>query len=118
MIHSSDTELEEAIDAFLEHLRPLLLPHLQVRRAHYGTRYLRIALVSIDHVSTSCFIALHDAETKTMGQVRRGDVFYPNGMKAPAKHARGNVFDEWHGVQGVDGTRPFKHGRPACLGTR
>ena len=115
MLHSLDGELEAAVDVFLDCLHPLLLPGLRVRRAHYGTRYLKIALVFDDHDAVSCFIALHDFENATMGLVRRGDVLYPNGRNAPARHARGNVFDAWHGVSGTDGTRPFKHGRPATL---
>lgn len=46
-----------------------------------------------DHFSAHSFVALQDFETKFLGKVRRGQIFKAATWKAPAKHARGNVFD-------------------------
>lgn len=40
------------------------------------------------------FVALVDGETRQLGHYKVGDVFYPDGWKAPAKNVRGNVFDQ------------------------
>lgn len=48
--------------------------------------------------SIYCFIALEDFETKGLGNVKKGDVLKPASYKAPAKHARGNVYDEKNGL--------------------
>lgn len=38
------------------------------------------------------FVALADGENRTLGAWKRGDVFRPASWKAPAKHARGNIY--------------------------
>lgn len=43
--------------------------------------------------STYAFIAREDFESKALGKVRAGDILKPATWKAPAKHARGNLFD-------------------------
>ena len=43
--------------------------------------------------SVYAFIALQDGHTKTLGTLKAGDIHKPAGFKAPAKHARGNVFE-------------------------
>jgi hypothetical protein len=43
--------------------------------------------------STYAFCAREDFESKTLGKVRAGDILKPASYKAPAKHARGNLFD-------------------------
>lgn len=40
------------------------------------------------------FVALDDYENKTLGKVRRGDIHKAATLKAPAKHARGSVWDD------------------------
>ncbi len=39
-----------------------------------------------------CFIARCDTESKALGKVKAGDVLKCASWKAPAKHARGNIF--------------------------
>lgn len=46
-----------------------------------------------DAMSVYAFIALQDFETKALGPIRAGDIHRPAGWKAPAKHARGTVFN-------------------------
>lgn len=43
--------------------------------------------------SVYAFVALRDFETKNLGKVKAGDVHRPASWNAPAKHARGSVFD-------------------------
>jgi hypothetical protein len=40
------------------------------------------------------FVALQDFETKGLGQVKFGDIHKAATWSAPAKHARGNVFNK------------------------
>lgn len=54
------------------------------------------------------FIARQDNETKALGQVKAGDVLKPANYKAPAKHARGNIFDSHNGLMGSDGNSPIQ----------
>jgi hypothetical protein len=37
---------------------------------------------------------LEDGSTKTLGNLKAGDIHKPSGWTAPAKHARGSVFAE------------------------
>tara|TARA_Y100000310_G_scaffold280329_1_gene299986 strand:- start:644 stop:1006 length:363 start_codon:yes stop_codon:yes gene_type:complete len=51
------------------------------------------------------FVVLEDGQTKGLGKVKRGDILKPASYKTPARHARGNIFDDkqgmtsmgWHG---------------------
>jgi len=43
--------------------------------------------------SVYAFIALVDNSTKALGNVKAGDIHKAATFKAPAKHARGNVFE-------------------------
>ena len=44
--------------------------------------------------SVYCFVALTASVTKSLGRVKAGDIHKPASFKAPAKHARGSVFEE------------------------
>lgn len=44
--------------------------------------------------SVYAFISVRETENKTLGKIPNGGIFMPANYKAPAKHARGNVFDE------------------------
>lgn len=39
------------------------------------------------------FVSLYDGATKALGSLKTGDIHKAASYKAPAKHARGNVFD-------------------------
>jgi len=43
--------------------------------------------------SVYAFIALQSFSTKALGQVVQGQIFKPATFKAPAKHARGSVYE-------------------------
>jgi hypothetical protein len=42
--------------------------------------------------SVYCFVCLQDGQTKALGVVKAGDIHKSATWKAPAKHARGSVF--------------------------
>lgn len=58
-------------------------------RVRLGMRYAKIVRVDARNESRSvhCFV-----------DRTNGDVLLAAGWKAPAKHARGNIFDEHHGL--------------------
>ena len=45
------------------------------------------------------FVALEDGFNKQLGSFKKGDIFKPATYKAPAKHARGNIYDEKNGLE-------------------
>lgn len=69
-----------------------------------GRKFLRVITESTDaqsgRISTMAFafIATVDGNTKSMGSYQKGDIFKPATWKAPAKHARGNLFDDSNGM--------------------
>jgi hypothetical protein len=44
------------------------------------------------------FVAMKDSVTATLGTVKAGDILKPATWKAPAKHARGNIVDQYQGL--------------------
>jgi hypothetical protein len=55
-----------------------------------GKRYVRVMSKSKNSNSAWAFV------DKT-----NGDVLKPASWKAPAKHARGNIFDQWNGMKWI-----------------
>lgn len=51
-----------------------------------------------DQGSCEAFVAKETFSNRTLGHVKIGDVFKPASWKAPAKHARGNIFNDDHGL--------------------
>lgn len=70
-----------------------------------GDKYIAIDVISNPSQNSGrsvfCFIAAEDSNTKSLGQVKMGDVLMAAGYKAPAKHARGNIFNTDGGEAGV-----------------
>ena len=62
-----------------------------------GTKFKRI----VKNGSAFAFVATVDGRNKTLGSWKAGDIFKPASWKAPAKHARGNIFDEHNGMKYV-----------------
>lgn len=58
-----------------------------------GKRYVRVVRKRMDDKSGSvhCFV-----------DMTNGDVLKAAGWKTPAKHARGNIFDEWDGLKNMN----------------
>jgi len=70
----------------------------QHRADFISDKWVRVVTLDVPHEgepkvqSVYAFIALQDGHTKTLGTLKAGDIHKPAGFKAPAKHARGNVF--------------------------
>lgn len=61
---------------------------------YISDKWCRIVTNGTHQRSVYCFVALQDNYTKALGTVKAGDIHKAAGWKAPAKHARGNVFQE------------------------
>ena len=66
----------------------MMLPVLEM---YDGRRYIRVDKVHSDRRSVYAFI------DKT-----NGDILRAAGYKKPAKHARGNIFDQWNGTSMIE----------------
>lgn len=61
---------------------------------YISEKWCRIVKQYTGSQSVYAFIALQTYSTKTLGTVQVGDIHRPASWKIPAKHARGNVFQE------------------------
>lgn len=94
------SDLQTAIDAFLAHLNAMrakanegrTTPYFLTASVEPGKSYARVVVDNGGQRSAYAFIALVDNTTKGMGVVKAGEVFKPDGWKAPAKIARADVF--------------------------
>jgi hypothetical protein len=59
-----------------------------------GKNMIKIQVTSYTSVSVYAFIALRDYANQGLGQVKTGQVFRPASWSAPAKHARGDLFNK------------------------
>lgn len=72
----------------------------QHRADFISDKWVRVVTLDVPHEgeprvsSVYAFIVLQDGQTKTLGALKAGDIHKPASFKAPAKHARGNVFQE------------------------
>ena len=101
--------LTEAIDKFVELANQRSAEYWQkggythspapTRSVVLGPQWCKVYVVEHQHDGFSqktyifAFIALKDFENKTLGVVRQGDIFKPASYEAPAKTARGNIFE-------------------------
>lgn len=98
-------KLQKAKEADFAKKHPLLdIPKYVCER---GTKYIAIDVINNPNStgyqgrSVFCFVAAEDSTTKSLGTVKKGDVMKAAGYKAPAKHARGNIFNTDGGMDGV-----------------
>jgi hypothetical protein len=63
-----------------------------------GQKFKRIIRGDAGQRSVHCFIAIEDGFNKKMGNWKAGDVLKADGWKAPARGARGNIFDDKNGL--------------------
>jgi len=75
----------------IKRFKNLTAPDFQFKM---GRRYIK--LIKIDNQQT--VYAFVDRTN--------GDVLKPAGWKAPAKHARGNIFDKWNGLKTMSAYGP------------
>ncbi len=97
-MNNTKTELFDRISDFLGELQTLCYAQCEqagisdksyIISLDAGGKFLRVCKGS----SAYCFIALEDNVTKTLGVVKAGDILKPASYKAPARVARGNVFE-------------------------
>jgi hypothetical protein len=102
-----DTEFWTRFDAWLKSCQNLINDYFAKNYTNLtpptlitndGSKLLKIVKVDGSSRSAWAFIALVDFETKVLGKVLRGDVLKPASWRMPAKHARGNIFDEDNGM--------------------
>lgn len=111
---------DEAFDKFIADINAMLaksdLFHpTEVRVRNRNAKYIALDRWEYAHEDVErtgparcsgvhCFVASANSTTKSLGVVREGDVLKAASFKKPAKHARGNIFDdsamEWMGVFG------------------
>jgi uncharacterized protein (TIGR02996 family) len=96
--------LRERIEAFVGHVdavvarhyadHPNIRPHKH--RAEFSVKWCRVVSVDAEGRAARvyCFVSLADSKTKSLGEVRAGDIHMAAGVSSPAKHARGSVFAE------------------------
>lgn len=56
------------------------------------------ASIRQNHRRIFAFVATTDSNSVALGKVKRGDVMKPATYKAPARHARGNIYDAFNGI--------------------
>lgn len=73
-----------------------------IHKAEFSDKWCKVFVYDRYHDGTErkssiyAFVAMCDNETKQLGKVAAGDIHKAATYKAPAKHARGNVFkDGW-----------------------
>jgi hypothetical protein len=101
---ANETMLRERIDAYVAHVNARILDHWTEERYtmpmpvvvadFISDKWCRITRVETSSRSVHSFVALADNVTRTLGNIKVGDIHKAAGWKAPAKHARGSVFAE------------------------
>lgn len=94
------SDFNEKLESFIEGCQKLINENYSINfknlthpvlKLDGGKKYLRISLFRPDGTPDGgvyCFI-----------DTTNGDVLKPASYKAPAKHARGNIFDNWNGLK-------------------
>lgn len=71
-------------------------------QVEYLTKWARVYTIQGSSRSVYAFIALSDLSNKTLGSVKAGDIHKAASWTMPAKHKRGNVFEDY-----ADCVEPF-----------
>ena len=86
--------VQKKIDAYFKKDLPNLEPDiLEIKK---GKRYIKINRKNVSGSGLSVFAFIDAKKGDTYG-----DILKPASWKAPAKHARGNVFDGNHGIGSI-----------------
>jgi hypothetical protein len=104
--NTGDNEFDNAANAWLQAVQTTVmdtqvnkdrhpdLPAYVLKLSPKGQNYIRVVMENgPGHRSSWAFVATKDGKTAAMGQFKKGDIFKSGGWSAPAKHARGNIFD-------------------------
>jgi hypothetical protein len=124
-------DFNAALDAFIAGVNRIYVeaklhcPRCVRLRSGQG-KYLALDVIEFDRddpqmegdgrpTSVFCFVAAEETTTKGLGLVSVGDVLKAAGYKKPAKHARGNIFDDHNGLRGRSGQREMAWTGPEYL---
>ena len=108
------SELTQKIEAFVVHVNRMIREHHEqnfpsleapIVVPNYSARWCKLINTKSDGVdfkgvekrkqtSVYCFVCLEDGHTKTLGNLKAGDIYKAASWNAPAKHARGSVLNE------------------------
>lgn len=92
-------DFDTALNTFLDGIRAKLAAHFAKHfpsstppmiEISKGRRYIRVIKNDVVSRSVHCFV-----------DTTNGDVLKADGWKTPAKHARGNIFNDNNGLDGV-----------------
>lgn len=93
--------VQKVIDAAYLKGVPIVPPLMTIEE---GSRFLKVVRTNDGgkgQVSVYCFVCREDFGTKTLGVMQCGDVLLPASWRAPARHARGNLFDKFKGLSQI-----------------
>lgn len=116
----NEETFEDRVNAFLAHVNQLTEKYWQdqeykfspspLRKAVFGDKWVKVYTYERSHDGTErqtciyAFIVREDNQTKTLGNLVKGDIHKPASYKLPAKHARGNIFqDDFNNCAGPNG---------------
>jgi len=99
----SDDSFSNGVNRFMEKVQSLIdeknsiykYSQKQKVACEYGRKWIKIVIENGNNgKSVYAFIANSDFSTKTLGNVKKGDIHRPASWLNPAKHARGSIFLE------------------------
>jgi hypothetical protein len=96
------TLINAKVAKLVEHINEVIEANCKVNGYVKDTKAEAVTIsnkwIRIDRVdsgrSAYAFVARADGETKMLGKIKAGDIHMAASFKAPAKHARGNLFEE------------------------
>ena len=105
------TTLDQKIADFVAYLQEVLNKHYEqydnleppTLKTYRGRKFVKITRIDNQEMVLA-FIAIQSSYSKALGQVETGDIMKPAGWSAPARHARGNIFNTDNGEIAVDST--------------
>jgi hypothetical protein len=97
-INGMNKKFDEVNASRPDHMKDYFGP-LEIRGGSISGQWLALDQKHGGQKMVYCFIRLTNGETKTLGTLKAGDIHKPASYKAPAKHARGSVFDPDFGAK-------------------
>ena len=115
LITDNAPDFEQRVQAFLDHANKISEQHWNshnyqklglypLRKAEYGPSWVKVYSYDRHYDNESkptehkqsifAFICRQDGYTKTLGKLKKGDIHKAASYLAPAKHARGNIFQD------------------------
>lgn len=94
-----DKDLEQSLNSFVDKWQKRFNEYF---KAHYAN--LEAPKLTIQYGSKNAKIVRTDGQTSVAGFVdlATGDVLKASSWRAPAKHARGNIFSKDNGMEAID----------------